>query len=84
MKQEMLTSFRVLPQMYLSYMSHNTAKGLVAISPSVIDIYFSSICGHISDKQITQECCLIHLLESGDVVMVDRGLIYSTCLLRNV
>ena len=29
--------------------------------------------GHISGKIITQECGLIYLLESGDVVMADTG-----------
>ena len=38
---------------------------------------------HISGKTIRQECVLINLLESGDVVMVDRVLIYSACLLQN-
>ena len=43
----------------------------------------------ISDKKITQECGLIDLLESGDVVMADRGfdiqhLLASKCVILNI
>ena len=56
------------------YKSHNTAKSLVGVAPSGIVTFFSGLHGgHISDKKITQEHVLIHLLESGDMVMVDRG-----------
>ena len=86
---EMPSSFRAQSQTYSSYKSHNTAKGLVGIAPSGCDIYFMSQWRHISDKKITQECGLIHLLESGDVVMADRGfdiqhLLASKCVTLNM
>ena len=44
-------------QMYLSYKSHNTAKGLDGIAPSEIVTFFSCLYeSHIFDKKITQEC----------------------------
>ena len=85
----MPSSFRAQLQTYSSYKSHNTAKGLVGIAPSGIVIYFMSQWRHISDKKITQECGLIHLLESGDVVMADTGfdiqhLLASKCVTLNI
>ena len=84
---EIPSSFRAQSQMYSSYQSHNTAKDFVGIAPSGIVTLIS--WGHISDKKITQECGLIHLLASGDVVMVDKGfdiqhLLASKCVNLNI
>ena len=71
---EMPSSFRAQSQTYSKYKGHNTAKGLVGISPSGIVTFASHLYGgHVSDKAITQNCGLIELLEEGDVVMADRG-----------
>ena len=62
---EMPSSFRAQSQTYSSYKSHNTSKGLVGIAPSGIGTFISCLYGgHISDKNIAQECGLIYLLES--------------------
>ena len=69
----MPTSYHAQSQTYSSY-SHNTAKGHVGISPSGIVTFISYLYGgHISDKKITLECGYIDLLETGNVVMSDRG-----------
>ena len=87
---EMPSSFRAQSQAYTSYKSHNTAKDLVGVAPSEIVTFISCLYrGHISDKKITHGCGLIHLLESGDVVMVDRGfdiqhLLTSKCVTLNI
>ena len=83
----MASSFHPQSQTYLSYKSHNTAKGLVGIDLSRIVTFIS--CELCIEKKITQECGLIHLLESGDVVMVDRGfdvqhLLASKCVTLNM
>ena len=71
-------------EMPSSYKSNNTAKGLVGTAPSGSVTFISCLYGgHISDKNITQECGLISPLESGDMVMADRGLIYNTWLHQN-
>ena len=44
---EMPSSFRAQSQMYLSYKSHNTAKGLVAIAPIGIMTLISCLYGGI-------------------------------------
>ena len=71
---QMPSSFRAQSQTYSQYKSHNTAKGLVGISPSGMITFISHLYGgHVSDKAITQSCGLIDLLEAGDVVMADKG-----------
>ena len=71
---QMPSSFRAQSQTYSQYKSHNTAKGLVGISPSGMVTFVSHLYGgHVSDKAITQSCGIIELLEEGDVVMADRG-----------
>jgi len=59
-------------QTYSQYKSHNTAKGLVGISPSGLVSHLYG--GHVSDKAITDNCGIIDLLEPGDIVMTDKGL----------
>ena len=71
---QMPSSFRAQSQTYSQYKSHNTAKGLVGISPNGLVTFISHLYGgHISDKAITASCGLIELLEAGDVVMADKG-----------
>ena len=67
-------SFCAQSQTYSTYKSHNTAKGLVGITPNGFVTFVSCLYGgHISDKAMTHDCGLIDLLEPGDVVMADRG-----------
>ena len=68
------SSFRTQSVTYSNYKHHNTAKGLVGISPSgsisfVSDLY----SGRSSDKQITKHCGILDMLENGDSIMADKG-----------
>ena len=71
---EKASSVRSQSVTFSNYKHHNTAKGLVGISPAgritfVSDLY----TGRTSDKQATVECGILSLLEKGDSVMTDKG-----------
>ena len=71
---EMASSVRSQSATYSNYKHHNTAKGLVGITPAgsisfVSDLY----AGRTSDKQATVDCKILQLLETGDSVMADKG-----------
>ena len=71
---EMPTSFRSQSATYSSYKNHNTAKGLIGISPAGYPSFISELyAGRTSDKQITKDCGILNMLESGDDLMADRG-----------
>ena len=71
---EMPSSFRSQSVTYSSYKHHNIAKALIGISPSRAVSFVSDLyAGRSSDKQITNDCCTLDLLEAGDFFMADKG-----------
>ncbi|CAH3117632.1 unnamed protein product [Porites lobata] len=57
-----------------TYKSHNTAKGLVEISPQGAVTFVSDLFGgHASDRQIVVSSGILDLLEPGDSVIAHRG-----------
>ncbi|XP_028418315.1 uncharacterized protein LOC114544501 [Dendronephthya gigantea] len=67
-------SFRSQSATFSTYKSHNTAKGLVGISPSGAVTFVSDLyAGRSSDQQITIDCGILNLVENGDSIMADRG-----------
>ena len=71
---EMASSFRSQSATYSSYKSHNTAKGLIGISPAGAVTFVSDLyAGRSSDKQITKDGGILDLLEEGDSIMADKG-----------
>ena len=70
---EMPTSFRSQSATFSSYKHHNTAKGLLGISPAGYPTFVSKLyVGWSSDKKVTRDCGILILLEPGDV-MADQG-----------
>lgn len=68
------SSFRAQSVTYSNYKHHNTAKGLVGIGPSAAVTFVTDLyAGRSSDKQITNDCGILKLLEDGDSVMADNG-----------
>jgi len=61
---QMPSSFRAQSQTYSQYKTHNTAKGLVGISPNGVVTFISHLYGgHVSDKALTANCGLINSLK---------------------
>ena len=67
-------SVKYQSQTYSNYKHHNTAKGLIGISPSGAVSFVSDLySGRTSDKQLTKSCGILKLLEENDSLMADRG-----------
>lgn len=59
---------------FSSYKHHNTAKGLIAITPEGQISFISQLyAGRCSDKKIIRHCGILDLLEEGDSLMADKG-----------
>lgn len=69
-----MTSLLLQSQLYSTYKSNTTLKGLICITPyGVISFVSSLYTGGISDKGITRCSGILDLLEPGDSVMADKG-----------
>lgn len=75
-----MTSLLLQSQLYSTYKSNTTLKGLICITPyGVISFVSSLYTGGISDKGITRCSGILDLLEPGDSVMADKGLTMKIC-----
>ena len=67
---EMPTSYRSQSATFSNYKHHNTAKGLVGITPSGSVTFVSDLyAGRCSDQKITRHCGILDLLETMTYVM---------------
>ena len=59
---------------YSNYKKHNTMKVFIAVGPTgSIRFIFKAWSGRVFDKEITQKCGFLNLLEYGDEVLADGG-----------
>ena len=59
---------------FSTYKNHNTVKSLIGIAPSGAISFISPLYnGSISDKDLTIKSGLMDKLETGDVVLADKG-----------
>ena len=59
---------------FSSYKNHNTAKALAGNTPSGAFSFISPLYGgSISDRELFVTSLLMEKLESGDVIMADKG-----------
>ena len=59
---------------YSNYKSKTTLKVLIGVSPNGVITYVSDLYGgSASDRAITMDCGILNQLESGDMVMADKG-----------
>ena len=56
------------------YKGHNTGKGLIGISPTLLPVFASDIYpGSISDEEIVRQSGILKLAHHGDRWLADKG-----------
>ena len=82
---EMSSSIRSQSVTFSNYKHHNTAKDLIGIAPSGAVAFVSDLYARrCSDKQITNVCGILDLLEEGDTCMADKGFYIASDLSHGV
>jgi hypothetical protein len=74
-------SMAVQKQTYSAYKHHHTFKGLVGVAPNGVVTYVSDLyAGATSDKKIVQDCGVLDKLQTGDLILADKGFLIQDIL----
>lgn len=71
---------------YSTYKSHNTAKGIIGITPNGFVCFVSNLYpGRISERELLLRSGLLDKLTPGDLILADKGFtIDKECRQRNI
>ncbi|KAJ7996412.1 hypothetical protein DPEC_G00236810 [Dallia pectoralis] len=68
------SSLTLQSEVFSSYKNTTTFKGLIGIAPFGAVTFVSNLyTGSISDRELTERCGILNLLEPGDGCMADKG-----------
>lgn len=66
---------------YSSYKSKNTFKALISVAPNGSIVYCSELfSGNTSDKEIVSRCGILQTLQTGDMILADKGFLIHDLL----
>ncbi|KAI7789388.1 hypothetical protein IRJ41_018296, partial [Triplophysa rosa] len=75
------SSLLLQSEVFSSYKSHCTFKGLIGMAPHGAVTFVSSLyAGSISDKELFKQSGLVSLLKPGMAIMVDKGFLVDDCV----
>jgi hypothetical protein len=71
----------VQKQTYSAYKHHHTFKGLVGVAPNGVVTCVSDLyAGATSDKKIVQDCGVLDKMQTGDLILADKGFLIQDIL----
>ena len=80
---QMPRDFKRQGNLYSSYKNHHTYKCLIAVAPNGSIVYVSDLYeGSISDRAIVEKSGFLDTINSGDLVLADRGFTIEDLLMK--
>ncbi len=75
------SSLLLQSEVFSSYKSHCTFKGLIGMAPHGAVTFVSSLyAGSISDKELLKQSGIVSLLKPDMAIMVDKGFLVDDCV----
>lgn len=75
------SSLLLQSEVFSTYKSHCTFKGLIGMAPHGAITFVSSLyAGSVSDKELFKQSGIVSLLKPGMAIMVDKGFLVDDCV----